>query len=133
MKSLILATITLPISTIRYINNPTQFLYIEPHKSNYRILTSYPQLSAIAELSGIGLSTIDSKPHISFTLPTEVVSIPIDLTTSLQQVLESMLEYEVKFNTPLLYVEDYEHGTRLTLGGPFSNSDNLSTYWHLED
>lgn len=133
MKSLTLPTITLSISTIRYINNATHFFYLEPHKSNYRILTSYPQLAAIAELSGIGLSTIDSKPHISFTLPTEVVSIPINLTTSLQQVLEGMSEYEVKFDKPLLYVEDYEHGTRLTLGGPFSNSDNLSTYWYLED
>jgi hypothetical protein len=133
LKSLILSpTVSLDLDTIKFVKSPTPFLYIEPSKSNYRILTSYPELADISNLLGIGVSTVDSTLVVYFCLPTGNISIPITKLTHLSQVLLDMGETEVTFNTPLLYVEDYPEGKRLTLGGIFSDPTTLSTFWPIE-
>ena len=115
-------TITTPyevfnLDSVKFIpNQKLKFLYIQVGKNpdTLTLLTTIPELSKIKECEGFFLFN----DTMSFLYSDSVESVPITKVTNLSKLLREGFNASVPFKQPLIYLEEYLDGYRLTYSEP---------------
>lgn len=115
-------TITTPyevfnLDSVKFIpNQELKFLYIQVGKKpdTLTLLTTIPELSKIKECEGFFLFN----DTMSFLYSDSVESVPITRVTNLSKLLREGFNASVPFKKPLIYLEEYLDGYRLTYSEP---------------